>query len=410
MTEYIDREKAKLKSFLSRETKKITQEVKYYVGEKPFLRSYLDLINKCTSCLNSSIDSVLDEIDEYEDEVQISRTISQITSLVHLIIYLLTECLLDQDKIDREIYYIFEWFFEQCDYKEDKKVRYIVSLSSNIAMTEFQQILKTNRADIIYPALFEAFNDWRFYIIYITPYSGAHTNSLNWVIFYHECGHIVDDLHGKTHSFYPQLPRWWHLLEEQADLGINLAIEKRWAYEYTADYIATHIIGPCFIWRFIREYFELSRIFEITSSHPPINRRIGFLLEKIKETGFEEESNKGEKLLEGLEGLELENVSVSTINVQNREQIIGYYQTCLPTFTKGEFLSRLEEKYHMSRKALTNELKQKKSLILDPSTLYSLTIFDEEFERDEKIQILIADCIRLFIISEKFKAIPSILS
>ncbi|MCK4809707.1 MAG: hypothetical protein KAS99_02070 [Candidatus Omnitrophica bacterium] len=401
MQEYINREKIKLKNFISNETQKLIQETECYVKEKPFLKPFQELVRKCSDCLDSSIEEVLEKADEYEDSFQISKTIKQIADIVQFIIYFLTECLLRQDKVDREIYHVFEWFFEQCGNKEDKKVRYIVSLGHNIAMTEFQQILKSISAEIIYAKLFEEFNDWKFYIIYITPYSCLHTNSLNWVIFFHECGHIVDDLHGKTHSFYQDLPKWWHVLEEQANQGRLRAIEKRWVSEYTADYISTHIIGPSFVWRFVREYLDLFRIFEPSSSHPPMDKRITFLLEELKNIGFEEES---EKLKDLLEALPLEAPSEEVSVEDNRDQIIEYYKSCLPVFNREKFEVHLK-KYPLLSEKFKEEIKQKRPLILPPSTLYTLILFDEDIESDGKMQVFFADCIRLFIISEKFKAV-----
>jgi hypothetical protein len=159
------------------------------------------------------------------------------------------------------------------------------------------------------------------------------------------------------------------------------------------------------IWLEVLEgIFSLSGMFHQPSAHPNPDVRIDHLISVISEQGFTRESRAARELLKRVLR-DLGNVApphrVPTSALKDARR--GYQR--VSAFNRDSFRRELRRRHKTTPRRLLEDLLQKRPVILDAASLFTLVSFSETSESDEKIPHLVADFLRLNDIASRFHSL-----
>ena len=315
-----------------------------------------------------------------------------------------------QSELPRELYGLVEWFFDKCSGIAPCPP-YVLSISTDLATLELRQLLgslfsrpitATLRRDI-FPELIQEFANAPFFFIYVPASMAPITSTVDWPLIFHECVHAIEEQVGVVAGLFPGLPRNWEMLQLQAQAGDQTAREALWTQELLCDFVASHVTGPAFLWRFLRRYFSLQGVFHQSFSHPTFDVRMRHLISVMRTQGFEVQAGQAESLLNdmvvdlgGLSALPPPAFLAATTTAA------GQYSGMVAGFSRSEFDATLQRSLHSDSAKLIADLMNKKPVVSDPATLFTLAAFDPRAE-DPIISSLLADFLRLDDIRSRFR-------
>ena len=328
-------------------------------------------------------------------------------------LYYFLDCrILNYDKIPRELYYLLDWFFGECEIN----INYSISFSETLSMADFLQILKSSGFDLIYPEMFYVFERYeKFFFIFIPPTLKFKNKGYNWIVVLHEASHAIIDKENLVNDHYPpDVSNWIHILYELARLNNQIAKEKLQVIEYTADYITTFITGPGYVWRILEDFFELSMVLDEPVTHPYFDKRIENLINLLRDKlEFNNIASSSQDLLNQLiESESTSSTSTSSTSINNNypdrlNEIIQDLDDRFPKFSFNKYTRKLNEKYNsISESKLKIDFKELKTIIIDPASLLTLICYLDGINED-KYQELFVNCLKLYIVSENFNQIFS---
>lgn len=400
----IEQEKERILLLCDRDFPEFEKEISCIAEERPILQSFLQKVRFVTVSLQKTIKGRLEIVSSQRVE-EAAKSLSDISYKIKKLYHYLNNHFQNYNKVPRELYYLTDWFFGECNVK----VGYLISYAETIGMASLQDYIK-GAFEERYPEICNCIKEENdFYFIFITPDLKDPSRSLNWTTIFHEASHIIDGQSNHVHVHYNNLPSSTReLLSIVKASTINTgkpmakyskpAQEKLWCKELFADYLATMITGPCFSWRLLEDHYELSHVFE-PGTHPNTNMRIDTLAELLEELDFKKEAgtlrSKQKNLLKGVSADYNEAVK-NTFARKIVPEIKNGYQI----FNSSVFLSKLTTKYGPCNKdRLLSDIREMKPVTLDPAVIFSLVSFDEEIQNKPALQKLIVDFIRVYCVS-----------
>ena len=312
-------------------------------------------------------------------------------------------------------------------------------------MFSFLDILKSYGFDYWFPNFWEKMREKNIYFVQIVSEYNDPSSSLDWPIILHEMAHIVCDQKEIDRKFIPEmtvleaLQIVYHASERQGipDAIVIQAKKKLYTIEHLADILVTHCFGGIYAWRFLKNHVSLADIFEPGKSHPSPEERLKKIIHEIEhELKLSDSANFLKRQLQSFIGKIIQHrasnrsasIDVNDILMQVLPEIRAYskfkltYQQIEKSIQGSTWFHILANKvkkyFHRTRFSrflcdLQNQLLEGTPIIVDPPTLYfiatleysnekGLSILDGDTHHSKLIRKLIADCIRLYSIKDKF--------
>jgi len=362
-----------------------------------FIKHYADSIQKTIQI------RVEQDLVDLPDPKLASKALRKLELVLSRIAYILATLLDNHDGVPREIYYALDWFLRHCP-TGSEEIRYICTPGPELSMSEFNEILASFQVANIYPELDTALKGKRFYFIFLPHEFCSRDASLMWPLIFHEMGHVVDYQFGKTRAIHPSIAVSYAELKSLANNNYTKAIEKLWAQEFTSDYLATLIAGPCFIWQFFRDYSRIGSIMESSRSHPAHKSRIMNIVGLLREQGLTEAARNTEELLKGISATGQEQFSSDFMARADMQEVFRYYKANCKGFTNSD-LEGFIRSINQTVDNLVQDILNLRPVIAPPSVLYTIASFCEEIVAKASAQELIADCLSRHCVAEQFKEI-----
>ena len=248
----------------------------------PHLDNYKDLIltvkNSLTNNLQTRINLMLEGIPEREQSKQLADLRYKIKRLFDIMYGFLINSL----EVPRELFYLSDLFL---DYHK-VKTRYIISISDEIALWTFSNLLRELGFQETFPEFWKDMKNVPFYVVQVVSEVADENMSLDWPIVMHELAHMICTEKNTENEYFNKIS----ILEALRTIGavrygiefpigrlVELATKKLYCAEFIADIIVTRCFGAFYGWRFLKGWFSFKDIFETDRYHPPSDKR----LEKI---------------------------------------------------------------------------------------------------------------------------------
>ena len=403
----LEHERQRILDFVATESLRILPELGSLQQERRSAKPFVAVAHSVFEVLRNSLASRLDLLVSTVGKVNpqlASERLSLIYIGVERTLSLIAAVAVSQKDIARELECIVDWFFKRCTAFAPPPT-YILHVGTQLATLDFRFLLTTlfvplGRRDI-FPELTSRFAANDLFIIHVPGSMALATGSINWPLVFHECVHAIELRANIVASHFPTLPVDRALLKHQAKNGDTLAIEALQAQELLCDAIAVYVSGPAFVWRFLRLYFWIIGIVHPSYSHPRVDLRMERLIAALRQRGFQEEAEKAramlDDLLRDLKGSAMPAASASTA----ADAAQSSYETALEALTSKRFEDVLASRFDKRKEDLRRDLLEKRPVVADPGTLFTLVAFQTDCE-DTAISERLADFIRLDAIATRF--------
>lgn len=409
----LEHERQRIIDFVHAEKDRRLPEVRRLVRNSSHLQPFVDLTETFYNTLDQTLVSRLEEIANTIGPISIeaaSQRLSDISRSLEATASLIRTIAANQGDIPRELYRLVSWFFEKCA-ATVAPPSYVLSVSTDLSTLEFRQWLSSlfsrpvtpSLTRDIYPELITAFANRPFFFILVPASMATTTSAIDWPLVFHECVHAIEELANVVGSLFPGVPRNWEILQLRAQAGDATAQEALWTLELACDFVASHVTGPCFLWRFLRRYFSLLGVFHQSFSHPTFDVRMKQLTQLLRERGFESEASQAERLVNemakdvgGLSALPAPASLAASVTASK------LYSAKIAGFNKESFDEALRAQTRSDHATLLADLIAKRPVVVDPATLFTIVAFEPQAETPV-LASLIADFLRLDDVRATFR-------
>ena len=365
----------------------------------PYLEPLHALLEDYFVALNNTIETHIEELRaDLGDDQLVSGALNRLKLRIEQIHYFLSEVLNTHNNISRELYYLAEWYFSEPK-SRGVKAGYVFFIGQSLSTASFKEILFA-RVGEIYRELCDEFTDVNFHFVRIPPQFSQRDQCHNWPLILHEFGHILEFQMCSLADAFPSLAN--NLYFELVQMGMSghpTAIDKLHAVEFLADYLALRRIGPAFIRRYHRNYSTMATMLDTSVTHPSHEARFEEALQALEsEGGYREVCSRLRSEVQPtvLTGKPADTARNAARNARKK------FLPILPLASHQVFL---EEIGRVPEQRLLRDILDLKPVIKSPQCLYTLIALCDDFEDKPKLPALIADCLRLWIIAQKFPAI-----
>lgn len=409
----LEHERQRIIDFVNAEKERRLPEMRQLVRHSSHLRPFVELTETFYSTLDRTLASRLEDTANTIGAISIdaaSQRLSDLSRGLEATTSLIRTIAANQGDIPRELYRLVSWFFDRCAMTISPPL-YVLSVSTDLSTLEFRQWLSslfsrpvsTSLTRDIYPELITTFANQPFFFILVPASMASTTSAIDWPLVFHECVHAVEELAGVVGSLFPGVPRNWEVLQLRAQAGDTTAREALWTLELACDFVASHVTGPCFLWRFLRRYFSLLGVFHQSFSHPTFDVRMKQLTALLREHGFDSEAAQAEVLVNemakdvgGLSALPAPASLAASVTASKQ------YTAKIAGFNQESFQKALREQTRSDRPTLLNDLIAKRPVVADPATLFTIVAFEPQAE-SPLLASRLADFLRLYDVQSAFR-------
>ena len=387
--------------------KEIYEEVKVISNKKEYLKSFVELTKNIYEIIDKTLDRRIDRALYSKESLPeaVAKELSDLKTLLSKIYFELKNQYISNKEIPRNLYRIIDYFFEECN----QKINYIIKFDKEISSENLFQILTVAECDKIYYEFYDELIEKvpNLYIINITHDFKEEKVALKWICIIHEAAHTIDHKNEIIHKFYPNInTQNSEELFYAAKNKLTDYSEKLWAMEYFADYLATWVMGPYYVKVLLEECFTVGNLLKPHFTHPPVYKRIEYLLQLLSQSGFKDKA----------EIIKKQNEVKKCLIVKGEKKIVVEKMNDIELFIRdifgnAKFDSNLFnenlKKFGHSEEKLYQDYKEFKPVLLDPPSLLTL-IFNlgsepnPDKEKIEKWNELFSDFIKLYQIKKEF--------
>jgi hypothetical protein len=284
MARSIEREKEKVRTEL-KAFDQFLKELESDVFKAEYFDRFRQIVTTISKAFKDSIEKRLAAFTTGPPLQETSIELDDLKSMIRAVYNLLYITIFkNMTGIPREIYYFADTFLENCSLS----VNYVVCLGEQIQVTDFRWFLLSHQFDLTYPEFWDSIKDQKFYFVQFVRKLTDRNRSLDWPLLIHEMAHIVDMNKGIVNQtiagtdYYKAYQVLRHK-ELYSDEQYELAKKVSRLGEYVADYLATRYLAGAFAWRFLQEYLTIARIFEEPKTHPDLDKRVEEMIEVIRD-------------------------------------------------------------------------------------------------------------------------------
>jgi len=409
----LEHERQRILDFVSAEKERRLPEVRRLGRTSSSFQPFVELTETFFATLDRTLATRLEETATTIGAISIdaaSQRLNDLSRGLEATASLIRTVVANQGEIPRELYRLVAWFFERCSTVASPPRR-VLSISSDLSTLEFRQWLGSlfsrpvtaTLTREIYPEMIASFANTPFFFILVPASMASIASAVDWPLVFHECVHAIEEQANILGSLFPGIPRNWEILQLRAQAGDVTAREALWTQELLCDFVACHVAGPAFIWRFLRRYFSLLGVFHQSFSHPSFDIRMNQLIKVLRERGFESQALQAESLINemvkdlgGLSALPPPASLSASVTASER------YGVKIARFDRTGFEQTLRQQFHSDSTALFADLTNKRPVVADPATLFTLVAFQPQAE-DPLLSSLLADFLRLDDVRSRFR-------
>ncbi len=383
----------------------IASDVKILAEKKAYMKDFAILTNNLNTCIQETLHKRIKNLLMLKDSVPElpAKKLSDLKALLRKIHYIIRTQYLNHDKIPRNLYRLIDYFLERCNIE----ISYIISFGESLSVNPFNQLLRYYAAKSIYPELFDKIEkDYEhIYFIYIPPEFSEEKKALVWPAIIHEAVHAIDQKENIVHKFFPDVEKWLMDIRKGAiEANDPYCIQKLWAMEYVADYLSTWAIGPFFPKILMEEYFTIGSLLKPQKTHPRLDMRVEKLLGLLEKGEFKHEREMLRKKLKH----QCIGYSKKTPNDKIKE-LDDIFKTVEEKFKCAQFSLKEYEKSlkeslpGFEKEQLVKDFEDLKPVLINPFSLLTLLTTIDNIEKNEKLNVLFSDCIKLYMIKNEFE-------
>lgn len=408
----LEYEKRRILDHVALERRRLAPDLERISSERRscegFVKLSRDIFDVFAEDLGARLDSLADPVALIDPELASERLadlFSGITSTTALI----ASVSASQADIPRDLYAVLDWFFGRCN-AISESTNYILGNHTQLAALDLRQLMSMlfvrqtgfgSKRDL-FPELTSLVTSTPMFVIFIPTTISQTGGFLDWPLIFHECVHAIDQLKDVVGSRFPHLPKELEALNARARLGDVDARDALWTKELICDFLAVHVGGPGFLWRFLRRYFSLRGIYHLSLTHPPVDKRVGRLIGLLEKRGFRTEARMARRLLANLMKDLAPSAAPAPIDLPDvADQIASDLESRVSGFDATTLQDTMTNKLRSDRVSLLKDIVGLRPVIADPACLYSITAFEEGCEKG-KIPELLADYARLHAIEVRF--------
>jgi len=434
--ERIQKDLSVFKSFL-RELKADTYDTTQFKRLRQAVSQISDAFEKTISARLAAIPSA------YAPE-DVSTRIDELRKAINSLYNMLYITIFKNMDVPPELYYFTDHCLENCSVKAN----YVLCLGETIQTQNLEWLLRDFKS--IYPEFWEEVQHVKFYSVHFIRRLADRNSSLDWSLLVHEMGHIVDIETGLIDKMMPGVDYYSAyqlvLADKTGDPGYDKSKKRVLVGEYLADFISTQCLGGAFGWRFLKEFMTLENIFEDQRTHPDLNPRIREMINQINDQLslpmiskiLESELTMRLKELNEVrtpfkrDYVELEDAFRRAAKLINFSATRDAIKNLLKEKLVGTPARKIDNDFDRVLMNLQRNFLRGRPIVVEPALLYLIYMYGidnrslvkeraknfetgatelnlEQSDFEGLVQELIADCIKLHAVAEKYqRKIPSV--